>query len=145
MPGGGAGDVVALDPYVQLAANVCDGNRLPRDEAREMVFLTHDRNPCLFALVLAEPPRLFSQRATSSFVSAFSGSAPDVAWLNVIGDISPVFGFGGVVGTCQVVDLVTTPASHGVAVVGESFDAPDIDGLGRTTRLTNCWKSTASR
>jgi integrase len=35
----------------QLAANVCDGNRLPRDEGREMVFLTHDEFRLLHSCV----------------------------------------------------------------------------------------------
>ncbi len=35
----------------QLAANVCDGNRLPRDEAREMVFLTHEEFALLHSCV----------------------------------------------------------------------------------------------
>jgi hypothetical protein len=35
----------------QLAANVCDGNRLPRDEAREMVFVTHEEFGLLHSCV----------------------------------------------------------------------------------------------
>jgi integrase len=35
----------------QLAANVCDGNRLPRDEAREMVFLAHEEFALLHSCV----------------------------------------------------------------------------------------------
>jgi integrase len=35
----------------QLTANVCDGNRLPRDEAREMVFLTHEEFALLHSCV----------------------------------------------------------------------------------------------
>jgi integrase len=35
----------------QLTANVCDGNRLPRDEAREMVFLTHEEFGLLHSCV----------------------------------------------------------------------------------------------
>jgi hypothetical protein len=30
-----------------------------------------------------------------------------------------------------VVNVVTTPARHGVAVIGVPLDAPDLDGLGR--------------
>jgi integrase len=35
----------------QLAANPCDGNRLPRDEAREMVFLTQEEFALLHSCV----------------------------------------------------------------------------------------------
>jgi hypothetical protein len=49
----------------------------------------------------------------------------------VIGDISAVLGFGGAVGTRQVVNVVAAPARHGVAVLGGPLDAPDLDRFGR--------------
>lgn len=39
--------------------------------------------------------------------------------------------FGGIIGTRQVINVVTTPASYGVAVLAGPFNAPDLDRLCR--------------